>query len=220
MSSSLKPRLCAMPIKMIFLKLYVHIGMIIKVCKVCGEAKEAGQSTWVVHKGKPIGKTCKLCFGKKSLERYHKDEHRKKTVREAALSRYHKNPSIKLYNKEYCRKRYATPEGRLFFKAASAKYSRENAAKVAALAMKRYTAKLLRQPKWADLHKIEAFYIEAAKLTELTGIRYEVDHIIPLQGLRVSGLHVHNNLQILSKSENSSKGNKFDMEAFNNKFVS
>lgn len=205
---------------MIFLKLYVNIGMTIKTCKVCGEPKEATRDTWVVHKGKPIGKTCKLCFSKKSLERYHKDAHRRKAVQEAAISRYYKNPGVRLYNKEYCRKRYATPEGRQVFKLASARYSRENAAKVAALAMKRHTAKLLRQPKWADLHKIEAFYIEAAKLTELTGIRYEVDHIIPLQGLRVSGLHVHNNLQILSKSENSSKGNKFDMEAFNNKFVS
>lgn len=205
---------------MIFSKLYVNIGMTIKTCKVCGEPKEATRDTWVVHKGKPIGKTCKLCFSKKSLERYHKDAHRRKAVQEAAISRYYKNPGVRLYNKEYCRKRYATPEGRQVFKLASARYSRENAAKVAALAMKRHTAKLLRQPKWADLHKIEAFYIEAAKLTELTGIRYEVDHIIPLQGLRVSGLHVHNNLQILSKSENSSKGNKFDMEAFNNKFVS
>jgi hypothetical protein len=73
---------------------------------------------------------------------------------------------------------------------------------------KRRSIKLKATPKWADLDKIRCIYELAAKLTKEKGCPYEVDHIIPLQGENVSGLHVHNNLQILTRSENRSKKNK------------
>lgn len=59
-----------------------------------------------------------------------------------------------------------------------------------------------RTPKWADLKAIRAFY-------EACPNGYEVDHIIPLKGKNVSGLHVLNNLQYLTQKENRSKGNSF-----------
>lgn len=39
---------------------------------------------------------------------------------------------------------------------------------------------------------------------------FEVDHKIPLNGKKVSGLHIPENLQVLTKRENRSKGNRFD----------
>lgn len=72
----------------------------------------------------------------------------------------------------------------------------------------RQAAKLKRTPAWADKEKIKAIYMEAQRLTEETGIPHEVDHFYPLQGRFVSGLHVENNLQILTISENRKKGIK------------
>lgn len=80
----------------------------------------------------------------------------------------------------------------------------------AARVRKRQAAKLKRTPQWltADhLKMIECLYHAAKILTEATGIPHEVDHIIPLQGRNVSGLHVPWNMQVIPASENLKKGN-------------
>jgi 5-methylcytosine-specific restriction endonuclease McrA len=58
-------------------------------------------------------------------------------------------------------------------------------------------------PKWINQKLFIDFYKQSSD-------KFEVDHIIPLVNFLVCGLHVPWNLQILTKSENRSKGNKFD----------
>jgi len=89
---------------------------------------------------------------------------------------------------------------------------RKSAQRTAASARRR-AALLRRMPAWAEPYAIARVYALARRLTRLTGIEHHVDHIIPLQGALVSGLHVHNNLQILAGSENCRKGNKYEVEA-------
>ena len=72
--------------------------------------------------------------------------------------------------------------------------------------------KAQRTPLWADLAKIKQYYEEAQRLTELTGITFHVDHVIPLRGKKVSGLNVHNNLDVIPFYENVRKSNSFDVE--------
>ncbi len=68
---------------------------------------------------------------------------------------------------------------------------------------KRRFAEKTATPFWADENEITDIYTEAQYF------RLEVDHIIPLKHSLVCGLHVPANLQLLSRSENAKKGNKF-----------
>lgn len=78
---------------------------------------------------------------------------------------------------------------------------------------RRHAAKLQRTPPWANQRAISGVYALARRLTRLTGLEHHVDHIVPLQGKLVCGLHVHTNLQILPGPENCRKNNHFEVEA-------
>jgi hypothetical protein len=80
-------------------------------------------------------------------------------------------------------------------------YRLKNNHLINALQAKRRSLKLNATPKFANLNKIKEIYKNCPK-------GYTVDHIIPLQGNNVCGLHVEWNLQYLTRSENSSKSNK------------
>ncbi len=87
----------------------------------------------------------------------------------------------------------------------------ENKEKCGELSARRRARKRNATPKWLtkeDYDVMRIFYEEAQRLTKETGVDYAVDHIHPLAGENFSGLHVPWNLQILTKSENSSKKNK------------
>jgi hypothetical protein len=68
-------------------------------------------------------------------------------------------------------------------------------------------------PNWLselDNLFIKEIYSLAVLRSKATGIEYQVDHIIPLHGKNVCGLHVPNNLQLLSAKENLKKRHFYD----------
>jgi len=87
-------------------------------------------------------------------------------------------------------------------------WRKENPEKVNAIISRRRAAKLNATPAWANKERIAMFYQVALKLTDETGIRHEVDHIVPLRSKIVCGLHWEGNLQVLTKTENARKSNR------------
>ena len=74
---------------------------------------------------------------------------------------------------------------------------------------KRHAAKMNRTVAWANLEKIKSYYDVCSFFNEVNGyIKYHVDHIIPMQGDTISGLHVENNLQVILAQDNMRKGNR------------
>lgn len=77
---------------------------------------------------------------------------------------------------------------------------------------KRRTAKMKRTPAWLtedDFWMIEQAYELAVLRTKMFGFSWHVDHVMPLQGQVVSGLHVPTNLQVIPGVLNVAKANKY-----------
>ena len=115
-------------------------------------------------------------------------------------------------HKERSRQRVQNPKFRESILQKLKEYKRDKPEIIRALNIKhnpiRRASKLHRTPPWLT-DDDKAQMVELYKLAKVLGAH--VDHIIPLQGKNVSGLHVPNNLQLLTPSQNSSKRNKFEV---------
>jgi len=147
-----------------------------------------------------VPKKCYDCQSIKNSDEFHKDISRLdgfsnvcKSCTVIRIAGWQKN------NPEKCNKN-------------SAKYRKKHPDKHNATQAKRRAKKLNATPLWlteSQLKEIEEFYTLAQELQWLSEKPLHVDHIVPLQGQNVSGLHVPWNLQILPEPMNCSKSNKF-----------
>jgi hypothetical protein len=93
------------------------------------------------------------------------------------------------------------------------KRQKQNPSLYAAHTAKRRSTLIQRTPKWLtdqDFADIKKFYDLAHELSQAYGFPWHVDHIIPLKGKTVSGLHVVDNLQIMPANVNIAKSNRFE----------
>ena len=156
-----------------------------KYCNICKQALAIENYKKDVSKWDKLQPICVVCSSRQYAEYRVNNPEYSKTYQQ---NNYDK---IKQYKREY---RHA------------------NLAVFAAYSAKRRASKLKATPSWlTDKQKdeIAIFYTEAAKLTKSTGVIYHVDHIVPLQGKNVCGLHVPWNLQVITATENVRKNNKY-----------
>lgn len=138
-----------------------------------------------------------------------------------ALYRAENKAAIAIYNADYAARNVECIAARRAERSqARAKYNKAwrkaNAARCLAIVRKRQAALLMATPPWFDSamqNDVIALYETARQMTRQTGIQHHVDHVVPLRGKSVCGLHVPWNLQVLTATENLKKGTKFPESA-------
>ena len=148
--------------------------------------------------------TCTECRRIKDIERYYANIPK---VREATRKNYYKHQEKKIEQARIARA-IETPEkraARLEQAKIKARLWRKNNPKHHnALTTAHKKVVKQRTLGWANLQKIVEFYKNCPD-------GYQVDHIIPLRGKNVSGLHVVENLQHLTAKENRNKSNYYEV---------
>ena len=90
------------------------------------------------------------------------------------------------------------------------RYRERNRAKIRARLAVSKQGREKRRVLWANQDAILEIYRQAEFMTQTTGRQHVVDHIIPLQGRTVSGLHVETNLRVIEHHENARKHNAWE----------
>jgi hypothetical protein len=171
-----------------------------KVCTKCGESKPIEAFSKNRTTADRLDKWCKTCAAKKDKEYYAKN-------REKIKERRMKNRDKR--EKQARKWREANREK---LKAYAKEWVKNNNDKTRSSSALRRAARMQRTPCWLtedDKVLIQRKYTLASRKTESTGEKWVVDHILPLRGKLVSGLHVPANLRVIKEITNSRKHNKY-----------
>jgi hypothetical protein len=191
-----------------------------KSCVTCGESKEL--EFFYRRKDSPDGyrNDCKSCRKGKSHSNYfsnladkrewHRENHRKKVE---ANPNWHVEHYAKNKDKmsEYSAKYYLTKNREKRIKQAK-EWAENNKGRANANKKAYKIAKIQACPPWLseeDRWMVQEVYELAQLRSDMLGLSWHVDHVVPLRGKAVSGLHVPWNLQVIPGVENMSKSNKF-----------
>lgn len=178
---------------------YVDVESRVRSCTKCGEIKPF--SEFQKRKSRPSGLSshCKACRGAANKEYVRSNAERIRELRAEYCVR--QADKIKAYQAQY---REANRERlREYF----SEYSKLNLHKKQATTTKRRANKLNATPKWANLAEIEKVYANARRISNRTGKKLHVDHVVPLVHRLVCGLHCEANLRIVPAEANLRKGN-------------
>jgi len=173
--------------------------MTMKTCKCCGTAKSEHEFGKHKETADGLRPECNACRRERERQRRlaNPEALRAKDRERGKRERPRRNATALAWTKR-------NPEKR---KASCAAWNAANLPKRTAYAAKRRGVKLRAIPPWADMKLIDDIYAEAAAIRAL-GVNVHVDHIVPLQGRTVTGLHVHTNLRLLIASDNIAKSNR------------
>lgn len=190
-----------------------------KMCCTCQTAKLFTD----FHKNKSyvdgLHKQCKSCRKAGSARSYQRNQ---ESISAKAKDRYEANRAVVIAasrahverNSERVAKRQAEyyVANREARRAYRKQHYEQNAERYMSAEASRRSL-MRRLPLWADPQRIEAVYASARDVTRSTGIAHHVDHVIPLQGKFVCGLHVETNLRVVPASVNLAKKNRFEDHA-------
>ena len=164
-----------------------------KTCWKCKQTKEFIEFGRNRSKPDGLATECKPCKREQDKAVYFKN---KKTIKQKAKEWYYKN------------KESFTEQQKQNFRLADQRYRKRHPDRLASKNMRRLANKINATPAWADKVAIDYVYFAAKVIERVYGTKWHVDHIIPLNGKTVCGLHVHNNLQLLAPLDNIKKSNK------------
>ncbi len=206
-----------------------------KICTKCKSLKNISEFRKDSRLKSKVGATCKTCSTRQAIEwnknnvekvkaqgRVWREANREyDTARKMEWAKKHPDSKKLADKKSYERNKQRRLEtvGRYRLlnqeavKTRSKLWRASNPDYIHAKNKERHAAKLQRLPKWLtaeDLRQIQDIYAECRKLSIESGVAHHVDHFYPLQGEKVSGLHVPSNLQIVTAKENLSKKNKYE----------
>jgi hypothetical protein len=190
-----------------------------KVCSVC--ASQKALSEFYKRKDSPDGlrNDCKDCVRERTKSNYFANhEQQKEWHRQNYRNKLEQNPNFlaEYYaqNREkilaHCAKAYVANRDKRLQQVKE--WALNNRGKANANKKAYKASKTRACPAWLteDDHWLMQEAYELAQLrTKMFGFPWHVDHIVPLRGKDVSGLHVPWNLQVIPGSENITKSNKF-----------